>query len=204
MKKKALAVNLLVLILEGIGFSWCFREDGWSSFQYYTVLSNFLVIPASIFYCIFGLRMLSGKTDEMPHFVTLLRFVANVGVGVTFIVVLTVLMPAEKSDPLELLFSRSMLYHHLLCPVLSILSFVFLEKQGRISPKEALVPTGLTIVYGVLFGVLNYLRRIDGPYPFLRVHQQSVMTSVFYAVAIPLGTFLLGSLIASLHNRFLQ
>ena len=80
--------------------------------------------------------------------------------------------------------------HHFLNPVVAMVSFLLFEREPRLplaSVPLALVPT---IVYGVydLWG--NITGRIDGPYPFMRVYDQTIQESLMW-FAIILGTNLL-------------
>ena len=63
--------------------------------------------------------------------------------------------------------------------------FVFsVRKNGLL----AMIPT---VIYGVLFYALNFFRIYDGPYPFMRVHQQPWhMSLLWFAViaAVAYGT----------------
>ena len=87
-----------------------------------------------------------------------------------------------------------MLYHHFLNPLAAMASFLLFERQPRLPLKEvplALVPT---VLYGVydLWG--NLTGRIDGPYPFMRVYDQTLQESLMWFVVI-LGTNLLYALL---------
>ena len=84
----------------------------------------------------------------------------------------------------------SMLYHHFLNPVLAILSLVLLERLPRLSLGQvwwALVPT---VLYGLYDLHGNITGTIDGPYPFMRVYDQTIPETLTW-FAIILGTDLL-------------
>ena len=81
-------------------------------------------------------------------------------------------------------YKRQMLYHHFLNPVVAMVSFLLFEREPRLplaSVPLALVPT---IVYGVydLWG--NITGRIDGPYPFMRVYDQTIQESLMWFAII--------------------
>ena len=83
-----------------------------------------------------------------------------------------------------------MLYHHFLNPVLAILSLVLFERLPRLSLGQvwwALVPT---VLYGLYDLHGNITGTIDGPYPFMRVYDQTIPETLTW-FAIILGTDLL-------------
>ena len=68
-------------------------------------------------------------------------------------------------DPKLLLFSGNGLYHHLIVPIVSIGSYLLIERHIQ-SPAAILVPTALTFLYGMIMLWVNYKDLFDGPYPF--------------------------------------
>ncbi|MCI5572892.1 MAG: hypothetical protein MR373_04255, partial [Faecalibacterium prausnitzii] len=86
-----------------------------------------------------------------------------------------------------MLCTSSMLYHHLLNPLAAMVSFVLLERQPRL-PRSATVWALLpTVVYGSIILVLNLQRKVEGPYPFLQVYNQSVPMTILWCILM-LGT----------------
>ena len=88
-----------------------------------------------------------------------------------------------------MLCTSSMLYHHLLNPLAAIFSFVLLERSPHLphsTVKWALLPTAL---YGGIILWLNIQRVVDGPYPFMKVYDQSVQASVLWCIAILLMNY---------------
>ena len=74
----------------------------------------------------------------------------------------------------------------LLC---TIFSFVLLERSPRLprsTVKWALLPT---VLYGGIILWLNIQRVVDGPYPFMKVYDQSVQASVLWCIAILLMNY---------------
>ena len=80
---------------------------------------------------------------------------------------------------LIILFSGNGVYHHLLIPIISIASYLLIERHVP-SPSAILLPTGITFLYGVVMLWLNYKGLFDGPYPFFRVKNQSVKATVLW------------------------
>jgi len=111
----------------------------------------------------------------------------------TFIVTVFVLIPMGAGVK-RMLFSGNGLYHHLLCPILSVSSYILLEEHtaGRKSAKggrdggwkNILDPVAVTFVYGIIMILLNAVRRFDGPYPFFQVHNQSVPATILWIMVL--------------------
>ena len=83
-----------------------------------------------------------------------------------------------------MLFTGSMLYHHFLNPVLAILSLVLFERLPRLPLGQvwwALVPT---ILYGLYDLHGNITGAIDGPYPFMRVYDQTIQETLMWFTII--------------------
>ena len=180
----AFVCNLLIFLLEIVGLVIAAHEVGVGLFFYYTELSNILLLISSgsalfTFYA----NVVKGCGTNFPTH--LLRFASTSANTLTFVVVLFVLMPTS-SNPLSLLISGSMLFHHTLCPLLSLVSFLFFEKEEACHLKYSHVPLTLifTVLYGLVFLLLNVFRVYDGPYFFLKVYDRPAWATVLWLVGI--------------------
>lgn len=153
---------------------------GWLAFQYYTMDSNIFAAITSILLIIALLT--KGKPSKL---VNSLRYYSTCCVTVTFIVVITILVPLDGWDTLpSRLFMETDLWLHTVGPLLNLFSFLFFEHEYKLENKEiglALIPT---ILYAVVAVVLNLVKVIDGPYPFLRVYDQGPVKTVMWIVLI--------------------
>ena len=188
-----ICINLLIVILEIIGFILVFNELGINSFEYYTEDSNLLLlISSSIFLiCLFA-------NKELPSWFKSLRFAAIVSTTLTLIIVLTVLSWTTDLGLHHLLFNGSMLYHHTLCPVLAILSFVFIEKYDNLKVIHGLY---FTIIYAIIMILLNILKLVEGPYPFLLVYNQPVMHSAIWLMVILAITYAITFILKKVNGK---
>lgn len=193
--KLALLFNIVIVILEVLALVLYGFEP--SQFHYYTVDSNLLTLVASLIYvvCI----LIKKDNQEVPYFSILLRYLATSCLTLTFIVVLTILPlmggVADSTGSLDIsnygtnliayLTHNNFLYHHLLCPILSIVSFSLFEGDRRLNKKKtiwlALLPTA---IYAIVLVVLNLISEVSGPYPFLKVNQQPIYMSIIWFVVI--------------------
>ena len=83
-----------------------------------------------------------------------------------------------------LLFHNNLIFHHLLCPIVAFISFIYFDEVGKIEKKDTRLSIIWTLGYAALMIVLNIVGVVDGPYPFLRVMSQPVLVSAFWFVAI--------------------
>ena len=143
-------LNLLVFLATAVSFIFCFRDrDGiWSwkrgirSLRFFTILSNLFCACASLAVA------LSSLQGTIPYGIWLLKYVATSSVAVTFLTVMFFLGPTQGYK--EQLKGWG-LFLHLICPVLAIFSFCFLERAYPLSFAVSLLgmlPVGL---YGALY-----------------------------------------------------
>ena len=124
-----------------------------------------------------GLYLLFGPGSA----VTAVRYLATCALVMTFLVTVCVLIPMG-GDPKKLLWGGNGLYHHILCPVISTISYIFLEKHaGR---GMIVLPVLVTLVYGLIMLYLNAKNKYDGPYPFFRVHHQTKTATVLWVIIL--------------------
>lgn len=196
-----LIINLIIVCAEAYSLAVCFFSCGAKSFAYYTNLSNFLAFLASLVCAVCLIKTLF--VGDIPDFAVKLKFFAATSLAVTVGVVLFALFPI-------LLFSENFstgesvritlpsLLLHLVCPLLTFVSFVFFEKVTLSFPLVifAALPT---LFYGLLMLFLNYIGTVSGPYPFFEVRLHPSLAAVCCPL-IPLAAFLFAFLF-SLKSR---
>ena len=205
MRKRELTVLLLnsVLVLFCVlGLIFASKEIK-NIFLYYTEDSNILSGISSLLLVIF--LIVKKDLRRIPDWVYVFRYIGTCCLTVTFIVVVTILIPSDNINYLEgvkrFLFQGSMLFHHLLCPIISFISFTLFEGNKKLNKKKtiwyALIPT---FIYGVIFIMLNIFRIVDGPYPFLRVYKQPWYMSIMWIFIIYIGNYYIAKLILYLNQ----
>ncbi len=177
----ALVLNTAVIAFElyALSYTFFFASGSFdiSAFQFYTNDSNIVALFASVFYVV---SSLSGKGRENA---SRIRFIAQAGLTLTFLVVLCILIPLEPESAEHLLLERAFFFEHLACPVISFVSFVFFE-ESSLSRRDVILALLPTALYGIVIVVLNLLGTVDGPYPFLRIREQSPLMSAFWFLLI--------------------
>jgi hypothetical protein len=178
MKNKSLIiVNVIIIILEAIAFIHDCYAFGISMFEWYTVDSNVLQLVVSALVLFYVL-----KAKDIPDYVTRLHFVSAVGLTVTFLIAAFVLAP---EGGISYYFIENVApINHFVGPLLSVISLLFLEKTKKLSMKVVALPACVTLIYGIICLVLNAVYVLDGPYFFLKVHEQPVGTVVLWFVII--------------------
>ena len=162
---------LIILLLEIRGLSLSITDRKWMVLIFYTQLSNLVTTASALLLLIIG----------QPYFVTVLRYLSTCMLVMTFLVTTCVLIPMG-GDPKKLLWSGNGLYHHVLCPVLSTLSYILVEEHA---PGALFwLPVLVTLCYGLTLLYLNGIRKVDGPYPFFLVHPQSAFATVLWMAVL--------------------
>lgn len=155
-------------------------KRSWGAFQYYTMDSNIFATITSIF-LIFALLSKGEVSKKIHNF----RYYSTCCVTVTFIVVITILVPIDGWHTLTTrLFKGTDLWLHTVGPLLNIFSFLFLEGSAELDKKENLKSLIPTLIYAVIAIALNLARVIYGPYVFLKVYEQGVLMTFVWIVLI--------------------
>lgn len=195
-KNISIVLNILIIVLEIIGIIYTFNLYKLNLFMYYTIDSNILLLFASILYLI---GLFTGKDNKFVH---LLKFSATVSVAITFIVVLTILSWSSNMSLYNLLIKDAMLYHHILCPLLAVISFTLFEKYNNKMNKYQLKGLLFTVLYAVVTIILNIFKVISGPYPFLMVYNQSVIASISWFIIMAAITYIVSLTIKVLSEKY--
>lgn len=193
----AFIINILIIIMELFAFLVCYKESGFACFKYYTQDSNLFLMFTSLLYVI-SLLICDKK---IPHFVSLLKYAATTSVVITFLTVVTILAPVMGGYKAMLL-DGTMLIHHLICPIFGFVTFVFFEKHNLNGLKDALISMIFTCLYGVVAVTLNILKIMDGPYPFLKVYDQTILISIFWLILMMGSSYLITVLIGNLNHAY--
>ncbi len=195
-KKISFVLNVFIILFELQAIVYNAIVNKWLALEFYTELSNLFALVTSTLYVFY---LIKGK--KMPSLVSLLKYSSTVCLGITFIVVLFILLPMSYYDVKAMFFDGILLYHHLLCPLLSIISFLFFDDLKVFDQIDMLFSLSFTCVYAVVLIVLNLLYIIEGPYPFLMIRSQSVLASTIWMIIIFSFSFTVSYLFKYFYNR---
>lgn len=196
-KKIKIFLNFAIIIFEIIGFTLAIDNFGYRFIEYYTQDSNLMVLATSILYLIYTIN-----DKKIPALIQWLKYTSVVSITITFVVVVTILSWTMEGGIIAMLFKNSMLFHHTICPLLTIISFIFFEDYDFRSYKDTFRTVYFTIIYAIILIILNILRIVEGPYPFLMVYNQSIFMSILWFVLIIGGTFVIAALLKNINKKF--
>lgn len=183
-----LVVNALIVLLEVIALAMSVAYNGGiGAFVYYTQLANFVGLVASVACLVVGMRP-RGTALKAWHTVRTLKHAAVAMLLMTFFVVAFVLVPmmdAGGQDGFRVLFVESpRQITHFVCPFLACVSYLVWEARPPLSWRASQLGLLLTFVYAVVAYTMNYLRIWDGPYPFFKVWDLPVASTVLWFVVL--------------------
>lgn len=123
-------------------------ENGWESFKFFTTDSNVLTAIAAALTAAYNIAVLRGKRGALPRAVTFFKFMGAVSLTLVFLTVMCLLLPAYGA---ETVFGGTGFYMHVITPVLSVLSFAWLDGHRRIPLKQAWLGMPAIVAYGALY-----------------------------------------------------
>ncbi len=189
MKKKALICNWIIIALECIGFILYGLRMHTLSLEYYTMDSNLLALITSILFVIFN--------KEKKEWIADLRFISTCCLTVTFLVVLFILTPMVQFNFYFMFIQNETWIFHFLGPIISIISYICFEEQS----KKKYLGFLFTALYAVVLIILNLNDLIVGPYPFLRVKEQSIFATILWGFIIIGGSYGIGIGLNTLNKK---
>lgn len=178
MKKSniALILNIAAFVFGCTGIVFRVARSTADFFLYYTQLSNVAAVISSAMYTAFR----STENEKLRAAVRGARYLGACGLTMTFIVVTCIFIPfGGESATVRLLGSVNGVLHHLVCPVISVVSYVFFEEGVR-AKRAIWLPFGATAVYALTVYALNYLRLAKAPYPFFEVYEHPAWELVLW------------------------
>ena len=155
-------------------------------FKFFTVDSNILMAIASLVFIIYEIKLLKKKIKKIPRRVYLLKYVGTSAVSLTFLVVFLYLGWIAENGLFSLL-KNSNLFLHLLVPVISVIAFIFFEKNNELKFKDAFFGLLPMEIYGICYigNVLIHINhgKVSPVYDFYWFVQNGVWTII---IALPL------------------
>lgn len=156
--------------------------------KYYTFQSNVLgTIAAALM--LYGIYIGRGIPTTG---ILVFKLLATSCLTLTFVVVITVLAPmmGEGGYKFQLL-AGNLKYQHLLCPLIAIISFVCFDYKLGFDIRWIIIAWLPTVIYAAVTIVLNIMKKLEGPYPFLEVYKQPWWASVLWCLGILTAQFIM-------------
>lgn len=215
----SLIINGVILVIEAIIIPNCFlgffsggtTTNPLLSFRFFTEDSNLLLGISSLVYLV-SFLICRFKDKPLPQGVKYLRLVATTATTTTFMVVLLLLNPycwAKYQAPLAMYTFPNMFFTHLLCPILTVLSFVLYEEAPteKRAWKQAFWTLTTVVSYAIIVGTLASLHlissdsKIDNVYGFMDVTAGAWWVSPLAFTVIISGTYGEEVLLAKLQQK---
>ena len=177
-----MAVN--ALLFAGVTVGWflmafggvgVLRSGGLEGLKYFTVLSNVLEGAAALVWMISV-----GATGRETRFVTVLKYIAAVCVGLTFVTVLVFFGPLYGYLSM---YRSANFFFHLLIPLGAMAEFVLMNRE-TVSLRENLAAVAAPLLYGAVYTV-NVLVRVPTDDPF----EHDFYGFVLWGLPVGLGIF---------------
>ena len=171
--KTGIALILNISVVAMVCFTLSRLSHKKDILKYYTYLSNLIaLIGSTVFVAVVLLNLLSGK--PIPLWLKGFRFTATYMLVTTLFVFSLVLLPSHKDgttitadDFTGISPKLANLILHYLCPVISVFSFIFLERQPDLqNPEWTLYAAIPTILYWIIYLVLTVFKLWKDPYVF--------------------------------------
>ena len=163
--KISLVFNIIIVLFVALAFlmgffKWQFVEDDFSVegielLKYFTVQSNILAGVAALVFAWYEILLLNDRVLKVPDWVYMFKYIANVGVTVTFLTVAAFLAPMYTKHYYEF-FVNSNLFFHFLVPVLSFVSFSFFELTDKITFNKTFFGMSHFLLYGAVYMLVAY------------------------------------------------
>ena len=160
--KISIVLNLIIVILTLFALITMFfgirymgddiplDTSGIGMFRLYTVDSNLFMGIVSFIFALYEIKLLKGRIKEIPKILYILKLMATVGVTLTFLTVFGYLGFMVNGGVIVLL-KNSNLFFHLITPLISIITFILLEKTNKLSFKYTFIGTITTIIYSIFY-----------------------------------------------------
>lgn len=180
-------VNLALIALEAVGmyFFATTTKDGFGvmDLKYYTVLTVFVTsLGAALMIWANVVSFIKGR-DCTPRLFYTIRFLSAVMSLITIVVVAVFLVPASPLGAKLLIdTNEGFVFMHFICPILSLLQFIFLEIEPKGKFKKTFEPFIATLIYGVAILITMFVIKGQDvakaadfvPYPFFLVTEDLI------------------------------
>lgn len=168
-------------------------------FCFFTTDSNLLGAIGALAVAVYNIRILKGKSTRIPFFVMILKFSGVVSLLLTLSTVVFLLIPVYGAAKQ---FGETLFHLHLMAPLMSFVSFTFLDGFDKIKLSNTVWGLIPMLVYGnfyywrvIVLGINN-----GGWIDFYAFNQNGKWYISLMVVII--ATFLLGLATLLVHNLF--
>lgn len=144
---------VIFLVTTGVFISYFFVksrviENGWQSLRFFTTDSNLLAAVAAALVAVCDVQKLRGKRTDIAKPFMLLKFMGVISLMLTFCTVMCLLVPIYGAAQQ---LGGTAFHMHVAAPVLSFVSFVFLEADRKLSLAQSFLGMVPMALYGTVY-----------------------------------------------------
>lgn len=130
-------------------------EVGAQSFRMFTVQSNMLVAFAAVLCIPFEIDGLRNRNYHLPRWIVVCMYVGVTCVTLTFFVAVCILSPFTGFK--HIMLHQSNLFLHTLCPVFSIILFLFVNTDHNIKLRHSFIALAPVLLYGIIYVIMAFV-----------------------------------------------
>ena len=173
------------------------HENGFTSFIYYTMLSNTFAALSAAFVFPYTVEGVQKKRFTLPKWVSVLHYMATVSITITMVFVLAFMSWASPENA----FGGANLVTHVFCPLLILISFFQMESGTLFTWKERVLGAAPFCLYLIVYLIEAVaIGEVNGGWP--DIYHITEFISPFLAVPLMLlFAFGTGTAIALLSNN---
>jgi len=166
--------------------------------KFFTVDSNLLMGLIAIIFAVYQILYMTCKIEKIPTAIYVLKLTGTVGVVLTFITTACFLAPFLVDDYFSL-FTNSNLFFHFVIPVMSLITFVFLEEMGAIRWRYSFIGMIPMVIYSIFYSITAISHAENGKVPFqydwYGFVQGGLINMIFVLPVMLGGTYLIAYLL---------
>ena len=155
-------------------------ERGIRTFRLFTVFSNLVSATGCLLAIPFAVEGIRKNTYHIPEWCVTLHYMGATSVAITFIFAIFLILPFKGT---YLAFGGPNFYMHLVCPVLCILAFLFLQSEHRMRWPHSLIALVPFVVYATIY-FIKVVATGEGAGGWRDVYQLNTMVSVWISLPI--------------------
>ena len=194
----SLIINILIIVLESYTLLKIKRKT--DIFKYYTYLQNLIALVVSfifVFYLLFNLI----NNYIIPEYGRGLRYIATCGLASTTFIFVVFLGAGKKRTITDDDFKKGLnpklgnIILHYICPLLSIISFIFFEKEILVNNGIWTLIVALpSCLYWIVYIILSVTKKWEEPYNFSYNKVLEILTYILIPISFILFSFILWDL----------
>lgn len=175
-----------------------FQENGFTSFIYYTMISNTLAALSAAFVFPYTVEGIRNKRFAVPKWVAVMHYIATVTITITFVFVFFFMSWASPDEA----FGGPNLFTHIFCPLLILILFFQMESEHLYSWKDRLLGVIPFCVYMAVYVIeVLVVGEESGGWPDI-YHTQEYLPPVLTIAVMLLLAFGVSIAVALLSNNF--